>query len=48
MDNASLQALLKRLCKVMREANVTKPFTYVTQVSYLIFLNLRLPRLVAT
>lgn len=40
MDNASLQSLLKRLCKVMWEANVTNPITYVTQVSYLIFLKM--------
>ncbi|MBI4658305.1 MAG: N-6 DNA methylase [Verrucomicrobia bacterium] len=40
MDNASLQNLLKRLCKVMWEANVTNPITYVTQISYLIFLKM--------
>jgi type I restriction enzyme M protein len=40
MDSASLQSLLKRLCKVMWEANVTNPITYVTQVSYLIFLKM--------
>lgn len=40
MDNSSLQSLLKRLCKVMWEANVTNPITYVTQVSYLIFLKM--------
>ena len=40
MDNVSLQNLLKRLCKVMWEANVTNPITYVTQISYLIFLKM--------
>jgi type I restriction enzyme M protein len=40
MDNAALQTFLKRLCKVMWEANVTNPITYVTQISYLIFLKM--------
>src|SRR5207244_1300953 len=40
MDNASLQSLLKRLCKVMWEANVTNPITYVTQISYILFLKM--------
>ena len=40
MDNTSLQNLLKRLCKVMWEANVTNPITYVTQISYLLFLKM--------
>src|SRR5207247_11297643 len=40
MDNGELQATLKRLCKVMWEANVTNPITYVTQISYLIFLKM--------
>ena len=40
MDNAGLQSLLKRLCKVMWEANVTNPITYVTQISYLLFLKM--------
>lgn len=40
MDNSSLQTLLKRLCKVMWEANVTDPITYVTQISYLLFLKM--------
>src|ERR1039458_3773368 len=40
MDNASLQNLLKRLCKVMWEANITNPITYVTQISYLLFLKM--------
>jgi type I restriction enzyme M protein len=40
MDNASLQNFLKRLCKVIWEANVTDPLTYVTQLAYLLFLKL--------
>lgn len=40
MDNTSLQNLLKRLCKVMWENNVTDPLTYVTQIAYLIFLKM--------
>ena len=40
MDSASLSTLLKRLCKVMWEANVTNPITYVTQISFLIFLKM--------
>jgi hypothetical protein len=40
MDNTSLQNLLKRLCKVMWESNVTDPLTYVTQIAYLLFLKL--------
>ena len=40
MDSASLSSLLKRLCKVMWEANVTNPITYVTQISFLIFLKM--------
>ena len=40
MDKASLQSLLKRLCKVMWEANITNPITYVTQISYLLFLKM--------
>lgn len=32
MDSAELQNTLKRLCKVMWEANVTNPITYVTQI----------------
>lgn len=40
MDNTSLQNLLKRLCKVMWEANVTDPLTYVTQIAYLLFLKM--------
>jgi len=40
MDNASLQSLLKRLCKVMWNANITNPITYVTQISFLLFLKM--------
>jgi len=40
MDNASLQNMLKRLCKVMWEANVTDPLTYVTQIAFLLFLKM--------
>ncbi len=40
MDNTSLQNILKRLCKVMWEANVTDPLTYVTQIAYLLFLKM--------
>src|SRR2546426_3456858 len=40
MDSAALQSLLKRLCKVMWEANVTNPITYVTQISYILFLKM--------
>jgi type I restriction enzyme M protein len=40
MDNVSLQSLLKRLCNVMWAANVTNPITYVTQISYLLFLKM--------
>src|SRR6266446_873244 len=40
MDSAALQSLLKRLCKVLWEANVTNPITYVTQISYLLFLKM--------
>lgn len=40
MDRAELQSTLKRLCKVMWEANVTNPITYVTQISYLLFLKM--------
>jgi type I restriction enzyme M protein len=40
MDNTALQNLLKRLCKVMWNANVTDPITYVTQISYLLFLKM--------
>ncbi len=40
MDNTSLQNILKRLCKVMWESNVTDPLTYVTQIAYLLFLKM--------
>ncbi|MBI4653584.1 MAG: SAM-dependent DNA methyltransferase [Nitrospirae bacterium] len=40
MDSGELQNTLKRLCKVMWEANVTNPITYVTQISYLLFLKM--------
>ena len=40
MDRGELQNTLKRLCKVMWEANVTNPITYVTQISYLLFLKM--------
>ncbi len=40
MDNIALQNLLKRLCKVMWEANISNPITYVTQISYLLFLKM--------
>jgi type I restriction enzyme M protein len=40
MDNGELKNTLKRLCKVMWDANVTNPITYVTQISYLLFLKM--------
>ncbi len=40
MDSSALQNVLKRLCKIMWEANVTNPITYVTQISYLLFLKM--------
>jgi type I restriction enzyme M protein len=40
MDSSSLQSLLKRLCNVLWAANVTNPITYVTQISYLLFLKM--------
>src|SRR3970040_12769 len=40
MDTAELSGLLKRLCKICWAANVTIPITYVTQISYLIFLKM--------
>lgn len=40
MDSGELQNTLKRLCKVMWEANVTNPITYVTQISFLLFLKM--------
>jgi type I restriction enzyme M protein len=40
MDNSSLRNFLNRLCKVIWEANVTDPLTYVTQLAYLLFLKM--------
>ena len=40
MDSTTLQNLLKRLCKTLWAANVTNPITYVTQISYLLFLKM--------
>jgi len=40
MDNGQLQNTLKALCKVMWDNNVTNPITYVTQISYLLFLKM--------
>ena len=40
MDSGQLNSLLKRLCKILWEAQVTNPITYVTQLSYLIFLKM--------
>lgn len=40
MDNTNLQNVLKRLCKVLWEENVTDPITYVTQISYLLLLKM--------
>ena len=40
MDTAELSGLLKRLCKVAWAANVSNPITYVTQISYLLFLKM--------
>lgn len=40
MDNGNLQNTLKRLCKVMWDNNVSNPITYVTQISYLLFLKI--------
>lgn len=40
MDSIALQSTLKRLCKILWEANVTNPVTYVTQISYLLFLKM--------
>ncbi|MDW8310750.1 MAG: class I SAM-dependent DNA methyltransferase, partial [Verrucomicrobiales bacterium] len=40
MDTTTLQNFLKRLCKVLWNANVTDPITYVTQISYLLFLKM--------
>ena len=40
MDSGQLQNTLKSLCKVMWDNNVTNPITYVTQISYLLFLKM--------
>lgn len=40
MDSAQIQTTLKALCKVMWDNNVTNPITYVTQISYLLFLKM--------
>lgn len=40
MDSGTLQNTLKSLCKVMWDNNVTNPITYVTQISYLLFLKM--------
>lgn len=40
MDSGQLQNTLKALCKVMWDHNVTNPITYVTQISYLLFLKM--------
>jgi type I restriction enzyme M protein len=40
MDSSQLNSLLKRLCKILWEAQVTNPITYVTQLSYLLFLKM--------
>ena len=40
MDSGQIQNTLKSLCKVMWDSNVTNPITYVTQISYLLFLKM--------
>ena len=40
MDSAQIKTTLKSLCKVMWDYNVTNPITYVTQISYLLFLKM--------
>lgn len=40
MDSNQVNSLLKRLCKTLWEAQVTNPITYVTQLSYLLFLKM--------
>lgn len=40
MDSGQLNSLLKRLCKILWSAQVTNPITYVTQLSYLLFLKM--------
>lgn len=40
MDSGQIQTTLKTLCKVLWDNNVTNPITYVTQISYLLFLKM--------
>jgi len=40
MDSGQIQNTLKSLCKVMWDSNVTMPITYITQISYLLFLKM--------
>lgn len=40
MDSGQIQNTLKALCKVMWDSNVTMPITYITQISYLLFLKM--------
>jgi type I restriction enzyme M protein len=40
MDSNQLQNKLKSLCKVMWTSNISDPITYVTQISYLLFLKM--------
>ena len=40
MNSNQLSSVLKRLCKILWEAQVTNPITYVTQISYLLFLKM--------
>jgi type I restriction enzyme M protein len=40
MDSAQIQSTLRALCKVMWDNNITNPITYVTQISYLLFLKM--------
>jgi type I restriction enzyme M protein len=40
MDSAQIRNTLKSLCKVMWDNNLTNPITYVTQISYLLFLKM--------
>jgi len=40
MDSNELKNTLKRLCKVMWNARISNPITYVTQISYLLFLKM--------
>ena len=40
MDSGNLKNTIKALCNVMWGANVTNPITYVTQISYLLFLKI--------